>query len=53
MPAKGNANTDEVLKFFDYGFTYGGKAASELDYVALPKELTDRIKKEVWTTIKK
>lgn len=53
VPAKGNANTDEVLKFFDYGFTYGGRAAGDLDYVALPKELTDRIKREVWTTIKK
>ena len=53
VPVKGNANTDEVLKFFDYGFTYGGKAAGDLDYVPLPKELTDKIKLQVWSTIKK
>lgn len=53
VPIKGSANTDEVLKFFDYGFTYGGKAAAELDYVPLPKELTDKIKSQVWSTIKK
>jgi phosphate transport system substrate-binding protein len=47
------AATQEVLKFFDYAFTYGAKPAVELDYVPLPKALTDRIKTQVWSTIKK
>lgn len=45
--------TQEVLKFFDYAFTNGAKAADELDYVPLPKALTDRIKTQVWSQIKK
>jgi phosphate transport system substrate-binding protein len=53
VPVQGNANTDEVLKFFDYGFTYGAKAAENLDYVPLPKALTDKIRSQVWSTIKK
>ena len=47
------AATQEVLKFFDYAFTYGAKPALELDYVPLPKALTDRIRSEVWSTVKK
>ena len=45
--------SQEVLKFFDYAFTAGAKDAEDLDYVALPKPLTDRIKSQVWTAIKK
>lgn len=47
------AATQEVLKFFDYAFTYGSKPAESLDYVPLPKALTDKIKLQVWSTIKK
>jgi phosphate transport system substrate-binding protein len=47
------AATQEVLKFFDYAFTYGAKPAVELDYVPLPKALTDRIRSQVWSTVKK
>ena len=47
------AATQEVLKFFDYAFTYGAKPAVELDYVPLPKALTDKIKAQVWSTVKK
>jgi phosphate transport system substrate-binding protein len=47
------AATQEVLRFFDYAFTYGANPAIELDYVPLPKALTDRIRSQVWSTIKK
>ena len=47
------AATQEVLKFFDYAFTYGAKPAESLDYVPLPKALTDKIKSQVWSTVKK
>ena len=43
----------EVLKFFDYAFTYGAKPAVDLDYVPLPQALTDRIRSQVWSTVKK
>ena len=47
------AATQEVLKFFDYAFTYGAKPAESLDYVPLPKALTDKIRSQVWSTVKK
>jgi phosphate transport system substrate-binding protein len=50
---KNPATSQEVLKFFDYAFTYGAKPAESLDYVPLPKTLTDRIKRDVWSQIKK
>jgi len=49
---KQSRETKEVLKFFDYAFANGAKAADELDYVPLPKVLTDRIKSQVWSTVK-
>jgi phosphate transport system substrate-binding protein len=49
-----NAKTSqEVIKFFDWAFVNGGKLAADLDYVSLPKPVTDRIRSEVWSTIKK
>ena len=45
--------TQEVLKFFAYAWDKGGKAALDLDYVPLPKAVTDRIRSEQWTLIKK
>jgi phosphate transport system substrate-binding protein len=35
----------EVLNFFNFGFTEGGKMAENLDYVPLPGNVTDLIKK--------
>ena len=49
-----NAKTSqEVIKFFDWAFANGGKMAADLDYVPLPKSVTDRIRSDVWSTIKK
>jgi phosphate transport system substrate-binding protein len=45
--------SQEVVKFFDWAFVNGGKLATELDYVPLPKAVTDRIRSDVWTQIKK
>ena len=45
--------TQEVLKFFAYAWDRGGKSALDLDYVPLPKAVTDRIRSEQWALIKK
>lgn len=45
--------TQEVLKFFAYAWDKGSKAALDLDYVPLPKAVTDRIRSEQWALIKK
>ena len=45
--------SQETIKFFDWAFVNGGKLAAELDYVPLPKAVTDRIRSDVWTQIKK
>ncbi len=45
--------TQEVLKFFAYAWDKGGKSAVDLDYVPLPKAVTDRIRSEQWALIKK
>ena len=45
--------TQEVLKFFAYAWDRGGKSALDLDYVPLPKAVTDRIRSEQWTMIQK
>jgi phosphate transport system substrate-binding protein len=46
------ANSDEVLKFFDWAFKNGKKDAADLDYVPLPDALTKQIRERVWTQIK-
>jgi phosphate transport system substrate-binding protein len=46
------ANSDEVLKFFDWAFKNGKKDAADLDYVALPDSLTKQIRERVWTQVK-
>ena len=43
----------EVLKFFAFAWDRGGKSALDLDYVPLPKAVTDRIRTEQWALIKK
>ena len=50
---KNAKNSQETIKFFDWAFVNGGKLAAELDYVPLPKAVTDRIRSDVWTQIKK
>ena len=45
--------TQEVLKFFAFAWDRGGKSALDLDYVPLPKAVTDRIRSEQWALIKK
>ena len=45
--------SQETIKFFDWAFVNGGKLATELDYVPLPKAVTDRIRSDIWTQIKK
>ena len=44
--------SQEALKFFDWSFKNGKKAAEELDYVALPDSLTKQIRERVWSQIK-
>jgi len=50
---KNTKNSQETIKFFDWAFVNGGKMAADLDYVPLPKSVTDRIRSDVWTQIKK
>lgn len=50
---KNAKNSQETIKFFDWAFVNGAKLAAELDYVPLPKLVTDRIRSEVWTQVKK
>jgi phosphate transport system substrate-binding protein len=45
------ANATEVLKFFNWAFANGGKAASELDYVPMPAAVIATIQKS-WGDIK-
>ena len=50
-PADKKASQD-ALKFFDWAFKNGKRAAEELDYVALPDSLTRQIRERVWSQIK-
>jgi phosphate transport system substrate-binding protein len=50
---KNAKNSQETIKFFDWAFVNGAKMAADLDYVPLPKAVTDRIRSDVWTQIKK
>ena len=50
---KNAKNSQETIRFFDWAFVNGGKMAADLDYVPLPKAVTDRIRSEVWTQVKK
>jgi phosphate transport system substrate-binding protein len=45
------ANATEVLKFFNWAFANGGKAASDLDYVPMPAPVIATIQKS-WADIK-
>ena len=46
-PAQGAA----ALKFFDWSYANGDKAAGDIDYIVLPQSVKDLIRKE-WGTIK-
>lgn len=46
------AQSQEVLKFFDWAFKNGKKMSEELDYVHLPTTLQDQIRQRVWSQIK-
>jgi phosphate transport system substrate-binding protein len=50
---KNAKNSQETIRFFDWAFVNGAKMAAELDYVPLPRAVTDRIRSDVWTQIKK
>ena len=45
------ANATEVLKFFNWAYTNGGKAAADLDYVPMPPAVVTSIQKS-WSDIK-
>jgi phosphate transport system substrate-binding protein len=45
------ASSAEALKFFDWAYTKGDRAAEELDYVPLPDAVTAQIEK-TWGEIK-
>ena len=46
------AASAEALKFFDWAYTNGAKAAEELDYVPLPASVIAQIEKTWATEIK-
>ena len=50
---KNTKNSQETIKFFDWAFVNGAKMSADLDYVPLPRAVTDRIRSDVWTQIKK
>jgi phosphate transport system substrate-binding protein len=50
---KNTKNSQETIKFFDWAFVNGAKMSADLDYVPLPKAVTDRIRSDIWTQIKK
>jgi phosphate transport system substrate-binding protein len=45
------ANASAVLKYFDWSFKNGDKAAIDLDYVTMPAAVKDEIR-QVWSSIK-
>ena len=47
------AESNEVLKFFDWAFKNGQKAALELDYVPMPDAVVNDIRTKVWSQIKR
>lgn len=49
---KDKSQSREVIRFFDWAFRNGQKAALDLDYVPLPLQLTNQIRSRVWSQIK-
>lgn len=52
IPKEGGKNTKEVLKFFDWAYSKGDKAAEELDYVPLPDSVKTKIRADWAKNIK-
>lgn len=44
---KDKEQTEAALKFFDWAYTNGGKLAEELDYIPMPQNVADAVRK-VW-----
>jgi phosphate transport system substrate-binding protein len=42
----------QVLKFFDWAYTNGDKAAADLDYVPMPAEVKKLIAERAWGQVK-
>ncbi|PPD46656.1 MAG: phosphate ABC transporter substrate-binding protein PstS [Methylocystis sp.] len=49
--SKDEAAATEALKFFGWAFANGGKQAEELDYIPMPKQVVELIKKS-WSVVK-
>jgi phosphate transport system substrate-binding protein len=47
------AQSQAVLKFFDWAFRNGKKMSEELDYVHLPPALQEQIRQRIWTQIQR
>jgi phosphate transport system substrate-binding protein len=47
------AQSQAVLKFFDWAFRNGRKMSEELDYVHLPASLQEQIRQRIWTQIQR
>jgi len=46
------ANAASTLKFFEWAYNQGDKAADDLDYVALPAAVKDLVRKQWAASIK-
>ena len=49
---EGNAKTQDVLKFFDWTYTKGDKAATDLDFVPLPDKVKAKVRAEWSKSVK-
>lgn len=45
------ASSEEAIKFFDWALTKGQKQAEDLDYIPMPPNVVDLIKKDSWQQI--
>ncbi|OHV07849.1 phosphate ABC transporter substrate-binding protein PstS [Kushneria phosphatilytica] len=41
-----------ALDFFDWAYKNGGEAASKLNYIPMPQNVADMVRKEIWSQIK-
>ena len=49
---KDPASSTTALKFFDWAYQNGDEAAKQLDYIPMPKNVVELVKKEWSTDIK-
>lgn len=52
VPKEGGAKTQDVLKFFDWAYSKGDKAAQDLDYVPLPDKVKTQIRADWARSVK-